>query len=101
MYFSDSNVGKIWRSNLDGTNIEDLVTGLTSPWELVLDLQMDNKIYWTDWTGGTISRADLDGSNVETVITGLSGPRGIAVIPEPATLGLLLLGGVALLRRRR
>ena len=35
-------------------------------------------------------------------ITGLSGPAGLAImVPEPGTLGLALLGGLALLRRRR
>jgi hypothetical protein len=29
------------------------------------------------------------------------GPQKIAVTPEPATLSLLVLGGLALLRRRR
>ena len=75
----DNPLGKIQRANLDGTNIVDLVTGLTSPSRMALDLAA-GKMYWTDWRASKIQRANLDGSNVEDLITtGLGSPTGIAL----------------------
>ena len=71
---------KIQRANLDGSNVEDLVTsGLRSPPSIALDIA-GGKMYWTDVDGDNIQRANLDGSNVEDLITsGLSSPWGIAL----------------------
>jgi len=62
---------KIKRSNLDGSNVEDLVTTkktkLADPTGLTLDLK-NKKIYWTNWPINTIYRSDLDGSNIKVVL---------------------------------
>ena len=71
---------KIQRANLDGSQVEDLITtGVRSPQSIALDVGR-GKMYWTDNGTGKIQRANLDGSNVEDLITtGLSQPRGIAL----------------------
>ena len=77
-------MGKIQRANLDGTNVEDLVTELTGPYfGLALDVA-GNKMYWTNIdfstaTRNSIQRANLDGSNIEDLLTGLSVPAGLAL----------------------
>ena len=59
---------KIQRSDLDGSNVEDLITsGLHTPVWLALDVS-GGKMYWTDWGTDRIRRADLDGSNVENLV---------------------------------
>ena len=82
MYWADFGTKKIQRADLDGSNIEDLVTtGAGDPRGIALDLT-SAKLYWTDASGPTakIQRADLDGSNVEDLVTtGLSFPRHIAL----------------------
>ena len=82
MYWTDWGTDKIQRANLDGSNIEDLVTqGLSSPSGIALDVE-GGKMYWTDWGTAKIQRANLDGSNVEDLVTrtqGLRGPNGIAL----------------------
>ena len=78
MYWTDGGTEKIQRANLDGSGVEDLVTGLSSPRGIALDLGA-GKMYWTDSDTGKIQRANLDGSGVEDLVTGLSGPRGIAL----------------------
>ena len=77
----------ILRADLDGSNVEVLVTGISAE-QLVLD-EVGGKMYWTDggtdsWSpDGTIQRANLDGSNVEILVTGLFLPSIALAIPQP------------------
>ena len=65
MYWTDSGTDKIRRANLDGSNVEDLITtGLGHPEDIALDMS-GGKMYWTDSGTDKIQRANLDGSNVE------------------------------------
>ncbi len=64
LYWTDPGVNKIQRSNLDGTNVEDVLTGVD-----VFDIGIDSaggKMYWTG--GGDVHRANLDGTAVETLV---------------------------------
>ena len=82
LYWTDWVAERIRRANLDGTNVEDLVTsadGLDRPVALALDVR-NGKMYWTDWDTDKIQRADLDGTNVEDLVTsGLVSPGGLAL----------------------
>ena len=78
MYRTDNWSKKIQRANLDGSNVEDLITGLDNPTGIALDVT-GRKMYWLDWSARKIQRANLDGSNVEDLITGLDNPAGIAL----------------------
>ena len=80
MYWSDWGTDKIQRADLDGSNVEDLVTtGLDGPDGLSVDAAA-GKLYWTDAGTAKIQRANLDGSNIEDLITsGLSIPYGLAL----------------------
>ena len=72
-------IGKIQRANLDGSHIEDLVTGLElSVNGLALDVA-GNKMYWTDRGTNKIQCANLDGSNVQDLVTGLPSPYDLAL----------------------
>ena len=70
IYWLDEGEDKIQRANLDGANVEDLITGLSNdPLDLAVDVS-GGKIYWTYRYGEIkIRRADLDGANVEDLIT--------------------------------
>jgi DNA-binding beta-propeller fold protein YncE len=89
VYFSDFEVygeGKIWRVNLDGTDLEEVVGGLYDPYQIALDVDGD-KIYWAEDTDlddiGHIGRANLDGSEKENVVSLLDGQfRAISLDPE-------------------
>ena len=72
------------RADLDGGNVEDLVTaGLSIPRGIALDLvsrkKSRGKMYWVDGGTAKIQRADLDGGNVEDVITDGVGYIGLAL----------------------
>ena len=84
LYWTDWGTDKIQRADLDGSNVEDLVSdaGLDGPDGLALD-PSGGKIYWTNVGSNKIQRADLDGANVEDLITsGLSVPYGLALDPS-------------------
>ena len=79
--------GKIQCANLNGSNVQDIITGLDRISGLALDVA-GGKIYWTNskwndtkgkWDPGEIQWADLDGSNVQDLFTGLNGPSDIAL----------------------
>ena len=77
VYWVDQRTDKIQRANLDGTDVQDLGTGLGTA-GLALDSD-EGKMYWTDSSTNKIQRADLDGSQVEDLVTiGLSVPSGLA-----------------------
>ena len=80
MYWVDEDTHKIQRANLDGSNIEDLVTTeLETPEAIALDVA-GGKMYWTDKGTTKIQRANLDGSNIEDLVTtGLVDSWGIVL----------------------
>jgi len=80
IYWTDAGTEKIQRANLDGSNVQDLVTtGLENPVGIALDVA-GGKMYWTDSGTDKIQRANLDGSNIEALVTtGLEIPIGIAL----------------------
>ena len=59
--------GFIARADLDGSNVEDLVSESTAC-GLALDV-VNGKMYWTSRSRPGIQRADLDGSNVEDLVS--------------------------------
>ena len=78
MYWTVLGTGKVQRANLDGANVQDLVTGLEHPVGIALDVA-GGKMYWTDWEAGKVQRANLDGANVQDLVTGLGWPYSIAL----------------------
>ncbi|MHC4500439.1 MAG: Ig-like domain-containing protein, partial [Planctomycetota bacterium] len=87
IYWTNTGYGKIQRANPEipsgetaatRTDIEDIITGLTSPYDITIDARR-GKMYWTDPEVRKIQCANLDGSGVEDLITDLDSPTGIAV----------------------
>ena len=77
MYWTD--IGTIFRANLDGKNVEETVVGLDFPSAIAVD-SVAGKLYWTEWDTGKIHRSDPDGTNIEDVFTtGVKRILGIAV----------------------
>ena len=63
-----------------------------------------NDLYVANFGGSSVGRYNATTGAVinASFISGLNGPAGLAImVPEPGTLGLGLLGGLVLLRRRR
>jgi hypothetical protein len=80
IYWTDLDGGKIRRANLDGSGQQVLLSGLTSPTGLALDL-VGGKMYWSygyPGTGGVLC-ANLDGSALTTLVGGVFSPTDIAL----------------------
>ena len=77
LYWTDGK--SIQRSNLDGTEVESLVSVSGSNlYRLALDVS-GGKMYWTNGGRGKIQRSNLDGSTVEDLVTKLRFPFGLAL----------------------
>lgn len=106
VYLTDRNRGAIYEMTLDGSGAFDsirvLVDGLTEPEEVRYDPFNDRLVFDENFGAGLgrISQVELDGTGVVVLVDGVD-TRGIVVIPAPASLSLLALGGLAAVRRRR
>ena len=78
MYWVDKRTGSIRRANLDGIDVEDLVTGMEDAKDIALDV-VAGKMYWAEQGIGAIRRADLNGTDVETALAGIENPDGVAL----------------------
>ncbi|MCY3737188.1 MAG: T9SS type A sorting domain-containing protein [Gemmatimonadaceae bacterium] len=79
IYWADWTTDRIQRSNRDGSNVEDVVTGLVTPSGVAVD-GSGGKLYWTDAGTDRIQRSNLDGSRIEDLVTtGLEAPRGLVI----------------------
>ena len=81
MYWTDSASNRIQRADLDGSNVETVLSGFTGSGLRGIDVDSaGGKIYWTDFAAQKIQRANLDGSGVQDLVTGsLSGVRGLTL----------------------
>ena len=89
MYWADWSKDKIQRANLDGSQVETLVSdgwgfrGLERPHSLALDVGQ-GKMYWADGNASRIQRANLDGSQVETLVSAVDVDQNLR---SPVTFG--------------
>lgn len=85
IYWTDFILGSIHRSNLDGTEIEEVLTDLDNVVDLALDL-VANKIYWIQRNETKVGRSNLDGSQKEElVVSNVGFPRGMALFLDENT----------------
>ncbi len=83
IYWTDEKTGKIQRANLNGTNVEDLITiGKDTYDDITLDM-VSGKIYWTNLRLNTIQCANLDGTNVQPL------ELGFLLLPESVALDVV------------
>ncbi|MCK4957034.1 MAG: DUF5050 domain-containing protein, partial [Candidatus Cloacimonetes bacterium] len=79
IYWTQVSANKIQKADLNGSNAEDLITGLNNPYGIALDVA-NNYMYWTDYGTDEVRRATLSGgSSTALVSTGLIYPRSIAI----------------------
>ncbi len=72
--------GTLSRAGLDGSNVKQLIAGLTQSDGLAFDPE-NRKLYWTE--NGKLSQANADGSQMEVLVTGKTRQYGSVVILPP------------------
>ena len=88
LYWTDQFLGKVVRSDLDGSNVEDVVTqGQGTPLGLSLDVDA-GKMYWVDDELFRIARSNLDGSEIETITR----VRATSIAVDPGNEKLYWIG---------
>lgn len=83
VYWTDTVLDKISRANLNGTEVESVIShGLDTPDGMVVD-EIGRKLYWTDTGLNRIEVATLDGTMRRVLIwEGLDKPRAITLFYE-------------------
>ena len=83
IYWIDSYLDQIKRANLDGSDVE-LIVSLGNAYPQGIDIDQEHgKIYWIDSDLDEIRRANLDGSDIELIDTlGNADPQGIDIDQE-------------------
>lgn len=76
MYWTEPFLGILQRAELGGGDLQTIVTGVTRPSGIALDVPA-GKIYWTDNGTDGIQRANLDGSARQILVTGLGAQTDI------------------------
>lgn len=76
IYFTVQTANKLYRMDLDGGNVTQILSGLTAPRGLRLDVGNDF-IYFID--GTKIRRCTLAGASVTDLVTGLTTPQFLAL----------------------
>jgi len=77
IYWGDFSSDYIERINIDGSDRQVVVSGLSIP-QGIYASHKDQKLYWIDRGTDKIQRSDLNGSGIiDIVISGLVDPKGI------------------------
>jgi DNA-binding beta-propeller fold protein YncE len=97
LYVTIQSDNTIVKFDLNGNGSVFANSGLNEP--MGLDFDSSGNLYVVSYGNNTIEKFDSSG-NRSVFASGLDHPQFIAVIPEPATIGLLGFGGLALLRKR-
>jgi hypothetical protein len=67
VYWVEQTGKNLYRGDTDGANEEIIISGMTSPKAMAVDI-VNDKVYWVDDT--TIYRSNTDGTSQESLVTG-------------------------------
>lgn len=91
-YWADAGANSIRRSNLDGSGIEDVVTGVNAPYGLSFDTAA-GALLWTSSGDEVVQKLDSGGKGFTPLQTDFEEPFGITVSEEGRKIGYAVLGG--------
>jgi hypothetical protein len=91
-YWADAAANSIRRSNLDGSGIEDVVTGTKVPYGLSYDA-MAGALLWTSSGDEVVQKLDSGGKGFTPLQTDFEEPFGITVTEEGRKIGYAVLEG--------
>jgi DNA-binding beta-propeller fold protein YncE len=82
LYWSSNSTDTISRCNLDGAQVETVISSLVNPNGPAFALSQQ-KMYWTEQSLQVMHRANLDGTGTETIMTGNFGTTCGLAVDEP------------------
>lgn len=101
IYWADYQAQQIKRCDSDGTGLEIVHTSSNGhPIELCFSDDL-SELYWTEWYDNTLNKMNLSNEQSEVVQSFSNSPWGIAVVPEPNSVALLLVGTATILAYRK
>jgi len=77
-----------WSANLDGSDAEVILTGLSDPAGIAID-QQAGILIWSESSSGHVKRARIDGTDIRTIVSTNSRISGIAVASSPSAATLI------------
>lgn len=93
LYWTDKDLGLIQASDPDGENRETILSGLSDPRGLAVDVSQD-KIFWAvHEADGAIWRANCDGTDAEVFIGSLNEPADLLLDSESRMIYWVSEGG--------
>jgi sugar lactone lactonase YvrE len=99
IYWTISSDGpnKVQKCKLDGSDVQDVVTGLSATGDLLLDAEA-GKLYVTLMNEGKVIVVNTDGSQRQDFVTGLSAPDELALDSKRRTLYVACSGNSTIQR---
>lgn len=82
IYWGDSSLSRLSRSNLDGSGVEAAFLNLGYlPHDIAVD-EKNSQLYWADVSNNRIFKSNLDGTGASAIMTGLSSPVALTLNPD-------------------
>ena len=104
LYWTDNRNHKVQQANLNGSNVQDVLTTLLGT-PIGIDVEAAlGEFYVANKGAGTVVGASLNGANPHVLYTAPHGAAtwGLAVVvPTPGAISLMGLGTLVAIRRRR
>ncbi len=85
VYWTDGRMRSLRRANLDGSDVENLVTSLTGMTGVALD-PGSGWVFWGRPVEGAIQRLNLNTMTIDDVVTGVTGATDVAYDPATKTI---------------
>ena len=67
MYFSKAGNGGIFKADMDGSNLVQIISGLSSPAQMVVDFD-SQRLFWVYFSADKVQSSNLDGTDVQLVL---------------------------------
>lgn len=99
LYWSNRTTHGIYKSDLNGNNIQQIVSGLDIPLGIAID-EKDRRVYWTNWLQSQkpqtaeVGYCDFNGDNKKTIIRNLASGGKLLLLQDKLYISDLFGGTI-------